>query len=111
MSTTAQKEAQQEWDQVAHLEAAVKGQEPRQGSADPFPFHHDPWYAKATVLTVVFLPLLALGYLVYRLWGGSVGGLELGLLLGFWAFTGICISVGRSEERRVGKECSSRWWR
>jgi stearoyl-CoA desaturase (Delta-9 desaturase) len=93
-STAASKEAQQEWDQVAHLEAAVKGQEPRMGSADPFPFHRDPWYAKATVLVVVFLPLLAIGYLIWRLWGGAVGGLELGLLLGFWAFTGISISVG-----------------
>lgn len=92
-STPSSQEAQQEWDQVAHLEAALKGQQPRQGS-DPFPFHRDPWYAKATVLTVVFLPLLALGYLVWRMWGNGVGALELGLLLGFWAFTGICISVG-----------------
>jgi stearoyl-CoA desaturase (Delta-9 desaturase) len=62
--------------------------------ADPFPFHADPWYAKALVLVVVFLPLLALGYLVWRAWGGAVGGLEIGLLLGFWAFTGLGISVG-----------------
>jgi stearoyl-CoA desaturase (Delta-9 desaturase) len=81
------KEAQQEWDQTAQ-------DQPQSTSADPFPFHRDPWYAKATVLTVVFLPLLALGYLIYRLWGGHFGGLQLGLLLGFWAFTGICISVG-----------------
>ena len=96
--TLSHREAQQEWDQVAHLEAAraldAQPEPARQGSADPFPFHQDPWYAKATVLVVVFAPLLALGYLVWRLWGGAVGGLEVGLLVGFWAFTGISISVG-----------------
>ena len=61
-------EAQQEWDQVAHLEAAAKGQEARPGS-DPFPFHRDPWYAKATVLTVVFLPLLGLPVIMVSLGG------------------------------------------
>lgn len=66
-----------------------------QGSgSDPFPFTSDPWYAKATVLAVVFLPLAALMYGGWRMWGNGFGGLELGLLLGFWAFTGLGISVG-----------------
>ncbi len=63
-------------------------------TADPFPFHRDPWYQKALVLTIVFLPLAALGYVAWRLWGDHVGPLDLWLLLGFWAFTGLGISVG-----------------
>lgn len=74
------------------MEAQEKVQEG--GHADPFPFHNDPWHAKALVLLVVFLPLAALGYAIVRLWGNGFGGLELGLLLGFWAFTGLGISVG-----------------
>ncbi len=62
--------------------------------SDPFPFHQDAWYHKATVLSVVFLPILAIGYMIYSLWGGAVGWMQIGLLLGFWAFTGLGISVG-----------------
>ena len=91
-----QKEAQQEWDQVAHLDATSKGEDApaRQGSADPFPFTEDPWYSKLAVLAIVFLPLLALGWVIYEFWGGFVGPLQVSLLLGFWAFTGLGISVG-----------------
>jgi stearoyl-CoA desaturase (delta-9 desaturase) len=92
--TVTRAEGQKEWDQVAHLDEAAKGQEPRTGSADPFPFTHDPWYSKLSVLLIVFAPLAALGYVIWRFWGGAVGPLEVGLLLGFWAFTGLGISVG-----------------
>jgi stearoyl-CoA desaturase (Delta-9 desaturase) len=99
----AKSEAQREWDQTAHLAAEgtdpdlVPGQEDvssTRGGSDPFPFHADPWYAKATVLSVVFLPLIALGYAIFRLWGNGIGSMEVGLLVGFWAFTGLGISVG-----------------
>lgn len=66
----------------------------RTGGADPFPFTRDPWYAKALVLAVVFLPLAALGYAIVRLWGHGIDAMDVGLLAGFWAFTGLGISVG-----------------
>ncbi|HLF17161.1 MAG TPA: acyl-CoA desaturase [Candidatus Thermoplasmatota archaeon] len=81
-------EAQREWDQEPDPAAADAP------TADPFPFHHDPWWGKALVLTVVFLPLAALGYIGWRLWGDHFSLLDLWLLLGFWAFTGLGISVG-----------------
>ncbi len=71
----------------------MEAQETGSGS-DPFPFHQDSWWAKAIVLAVVFLPIAALGYAIFRLWGHGIGGLEVGLLAGFWAFTGLGISVG-----------------
>jgi stearoyl-CoA desaturase (delta-9 desaturase) len=87
-NTATASEAQREWDQVQddHPQGPAV--------ADPFPFHEDKWYSKATVLTVVFLPLIAMGYAMWRLWGNHVGPLDLWLLLGFWAFTGLGISVG-----------------
>src|ERR1041385_6971755 len=87
-------DGQKEWDQVAHLEQASKGEEPRMGSADPFPFTHDPWYSKLAVLLIVFLPLAGLGYAIWRLWGHGIGPLQVSLLASFWAFTGLGISVG-----------------
>jgi stearoyl-CoA desaturase (Delta-9 desaturase) len=61
---------------------------------DPFPFGRDPWWGKVLILVIVFLPLAALAYAIVRLWGHGVGPLELGLLFGLWAFTGLGISVG-----------------
>jgi hypothetical protein len=78
-SSPSQQEQQAEWDQIHNPSPA----------ADPFPFHHDAWYNKATVLTIVFLPLLALGYVAFRFWGNHVSALDLWLLFGFWAFTGL----------------------
>ena len=94
-ATLTADEGQREWDQVAHLDAAAAGSEPtRQGSADPFPFTHDPWYSKLAVLLIVFLPLAGLGYAIWRLWGHGIGPLQVSLLASFWAFTGLGISVG-----------------
>src|SRR5687767_4682038 len=63
-------------------------------TSDPFPFHEDRWWSKALVLTIIFLPLAAIGYVVWRLWGDHVSALDLWLLGAFWAFTGLGISVG-----------------
>jgi stearoyl-CoA desaturase (delta-9 desaturase) len=67
---------------------------PGTAERDPFPFGHDPWWGKTLILTIVFLPLAAIAYAIWRLWGHGVGGLEIGLLLGLWAFTGLGVSVG-----------------
>jgi stearoyl-CoA desaturase (delta-9 desaturase) len=91
-NTVAMTEAQKEWDQVAHLDMPDAPAEAAR--SDPFPFTKDPWYNKLAVLVVVFAPLAALGYVIWRLWGGAVGPMEVGLLVGFWAFTGLGISVG-----------------
>ena len=90
---TKQRAVDAEWDQEEGATVAP-ADTPGGAAGDPFPFHHDPWWGKATVLTVVFLPILALGYVVWRFWGDHVGPVELGLLVGFWAFTGLGISVG-----------------
>ncbi len=82
----AAQEANQEWDQIA--------QESTSADRDPFPFGQDPWWGKVLILVIVFLPLLALGFAVWRLWGHGVGPLELGLLFGGWLFTGLGVSVG-----------------
>ncbi|MEA3190264.1 MAG: hypothetical protein QOD77_846 [Thermoplasmata archaeon] len=63
-------------------------------AVDPFPYGRDPWWGKALILTIVILPLFALAYAAWRWWGHGVTGLEVGLLLGLWAFTGLGISVG-----------------
>jgi stearoyl-CoA desaturase (delta-9 desaturase) len=61
---------------------------------DPYPFGHDPWWGKGLLLAIIFLPLFAMGYAVFRLWGSGVGGTELLLFFGLWTFTGLGISVG-----------------
>ncbi|MHB8634799.1 MAG: acyl-CoA desaturase [Thermoplasmatota archaeon] len=62
--------------------------------ADPYPFSHDPWWGKVLILTIVFLPVVALAYAIVRLWGHGVGATELWLLFGLWTFTGLGVSVG-----------------
>jgi stearoyl-CoA desaturase (Delta-9 desaturase) len=63
-------------------------------SRDPYPFGKDPWWGKALILVIVFLPLIGIGYAMVRLWGQGVGPTELWLLFGLWTFTGLGISVG-----------------
>jgi stearoyl-CoA desaturase (delta-9 desaturase) len=64
------------------------------GERDPFPYGHDSAFGKAMILLVVFLPLAGLAYAVARAWGHGIGWLEVGLMLGLWAFTGLGISIG-----------------
>ncbi len=61
---------------------------------EPLPFHEDPWWQKALVVTFVVLPFVAAIWAVVQLWGNHVGPLDIGLLVGMWVFTGMGISVG-----------------
>ena len=47
-------------------------------------------------LTLLFTlaPLVGVGYAIWALWGAGISGLDLGLLIGFYVFTVIGISVG-----------------
>jgi stearoyl-CoA desaturase (delta-9 desaturase) len=74
--------------------AADPPADPAAGHADPYPFGRDPWWGKLLILVMVFLPLVAMGYAIARLWGHGVDGTELGLLFGLWTFTGLGVSVG-----------------
>jgi stearoyl-CoA desaturase (Delta-9 desaturase) len=67
---------------------------PSEVGHDPYPFGKDPWWGKAAILAIVLLPLAAIAYGMWRLWGNGVGPLEVGLLLGFWAVAGLGVSVG-----------------
>ena len=79
---------------MAGESAAAGTSGPAGASHDPYPFGKDPWWGKAIILLIVLLPLAAIGYGVWRLWGNGVGPLELGLLFGFWAVSGLGVSVG-----------------
>ena len=50
-----------------------------------------------------------LGNLLWFVFGGLWMGLGWSLVGLLWCITIVGIPVGRSEERRVGKECRSRW--
>ncbi len=86
-------DAKNEWDQT-QPEDGASGAQTGQAGKDPFPFGKDPWWGKAIILAMVFLPLGAIAYAIVRLWGHGVDGTDLGLMLGLWAFTGLGISVG-----------------
>ena len=45
-------------------------------------------------LALTVLPPLGVAYAIYRLWGSAISGRDLALLLGFYAFTCIGITVG-----------------
>lgn len=49
---------------------------------------------KALTVTIVVVPFALTIWAIVQLWGHGVGWLELGLLVGGWGLTGICISVG-----------------
>ena len=87
-ATTKGSDAQLEWDQ--HVRETPDGRAHAQ-HADPYPFGKDPWWGKTMILVIVFLPLLAIGYAIWRF---QVGATELWLLFGLWTFTGLGISVG-----------------
>lgn len=42
----------------------------------------------------VFAPFIATAYGIIRLWGNGVDSISLGLLIGFWLFTGFGVTVG-----------------
>lgn len=67
--------------------------------SDPFPFHRDAAWSKAVLILFMVLPLLATLYAVTSFWPAApwsheVGWLEIALLVGAWAVTGLGISVG-----------------
>jgi stearoyl-CoA desaturase (delta-9 desaturase) len=64
------------------------------GGNDPFPFHHDNWFSKVLVVVFVVAPLLAFGYAIWSFWGSQVGPLQIGLMAGMWAFSGLGVSLG-----------------
>lgn len=47
-----------------------------------------------SMVGITVVPLAALVIAIVRLWGTGISGLDLGLLLGFYAFTGLGITVG-----------------
>lgn len=49
---------------------------------------------KHVTLAMTVLPALAVTAAVVSLWGRGIGGRDLGIMLGFYAFTGLGISVG-----------------
>src|SRR5574341_1565974 len=55
-------------------------------------------------LSAPYIPPITSNPLLYVAYGGLLDGLALGLVFRAQGTTG-----GRSEERRVGKECRSRW--
>jgi stearoyl-CoA desaturase (delta-9 desaturase) len=49
---------------------------------------------RRVTLVVTLIPFVAVGFAIWRLWGVGIGGLDLGLFLGFYLFTGLGITVG-----------------
>lgn len=64
-------------------------------TTDPFPFHKDSRANKTVVMLALIVPALAVAYASVAVFvGHGPSGLDVGLLLGMWAFTGLGISVG-----------------
>lgn len=62
---------------------------------DRFPFHRDGWFQKFVVGTFLIVPfLVTVGAITAIFFGYPPTWLDLGLLIGMWAFTGLGISVG-----------------
>jgi len=51
-------------------------------------------WQRISILLIVALPLLGLGAALWWGWGRGVGATDIGLLLGFYVFTGLGITVG-----------------
>jgi stearoyl-CoA desaturase (delta-9 desaturase) len=49
---------------------------------------------RRVTLVVTLIPFVAVGLAIWSLWGFGISGLDLGLFVGFYAFTGLGITVG-----------------
>jgi stearoyl-CoA desaturase (Delta-9 desaturase) len=52
------------------------------------------FWQRISIAVLTVLPLLALGAAAWGLWGTAFGPVDLGLMLGFYVFTGLGITVG-----------------
>jgi len=49
---------------------------------------------RRVMLTITTVPLVGLVYAIVQMWGWGISGVDLGLLVGFYIFTGLGVTVG-----------------